>query len=233
MQEWINSVLNSSQAGITVFLAVFLLGAISVFSCACNYAVIGTLAGYTGTLGATGKTKNVIVSSIFFLLGIVVSMSVIGCFIGYAGEFISESLGNYWKIGAGLISIIFGLYTMNLLPFNIPGISVNYEKKRDGVDGAILFGLVIGGVTSLCGLCCNPFFPVIMAASFVKGSTFWGFLMLFAYSLGYGLTLAVAMLGIGLGLGKISKSLSDFAKVLKYIGGTVLIFLGFYFLLTL
>ncbi len=75
--------------------------------------------------------------------------------------------------------------------------------------------------------------PVILAASFVKGSTLWGVLMLFAYALGYGITLAVAMIGIGLGVGKISKSLSGFANILKYAAGIIMIIIGFYFLITI
>ncbi|MBU0764767.1 MAG: hypothetical protein KJ607_08030 [Bacteroidetes bacterium] len=232
MQDWIDSVLSSGQAGITVLAAVFILGIISVFTCACNFAVIGTVAGYTGTLGATGKAKTVIVCSLFFLLGTVVAMSAIGCLIGYASELIGDALGSYWKIGAGMISILFGIYVLDILPFRIPGISVNFQRKKSGIAGAVLFGFIIGGVTSLCSLCCNPFFPVVMAASFVKGSTLWGFFMLFSYSFGYGITLATAMAGVGLGLGKISQLLSKFAVVLKYAGGITLIVLGFYLLLT-
>jgi cytochrome c biogenesis protein CcdA len=101
------------------------------------------------------------------------------------------------------------------------------------VVSAVIFGLIIGGVSSLSNLCCNPFFPVIMAASLVKGSTLWGFLMLFAYSLGYGITLAAAMFGVGMGLGKVSKTMSRFGSVLKYAGGITLILLGFYFFFTL
>jgi cytochrome c biogenesis protein CcdA len=233
MQEWIHSALSSDQAGITVLIAVFMLGVISVFTCACNFAVIGTVAGYTGTLGATGKTKTVMVSSTFFLLGTVAAMSAIGCLIGYASEFISASMGNYWKIAAGIVAILFGVYTLDILPFKIPGMSVSFQNKKSGIAGSVLFGFIMGGVTSLSSLCCNPIFPVVMAASFVKGSTFWGFFMLFSYSFGYGLTLAAAMAGIGLGLGKISKLMSKFALFLKYAGGITLIALGFYFLITI
>jgi len=233
MHEWINSVLSSDHAGITVLIAVFLLGVISVFTCACNFAAIGAVAGYTGTLGATGKTKTVVVSSLFFLFGTVVALSAIGFLIGYASEFINATLGNYWKIAAGVISIIFGVYILDILPFKLPGISVNFQNKKGGIAGAILFGFIIGGVTSLGSLCCNPIFPIVMAASFVKGSTLWGFFMLLFYALGYGATLAAAMLGVGLGLGKISQILSKFAVFIKYAGGITLIILGFYFLITI
>jgi len=233
MNEWINSVITSDQAGIIAFAAVFLLGVISVFTCACNFAVLGVVGGYTGTVGATGKTKKVVVSSVFFLLGTVIALSAVGCLIGFAGEFVNATMGNYWKIAAGIIAILFGVYTLDILPFKIKGISTNFQSKKSGIAGAIVFGFVMGGATSLGSLCCNPIFPVVLGASFLKGSTLWGFALLFFYALGYGVTLSAAMIGVGLGLGKISKILSKSAVVIKYVGGITLIVLGFYLLITI
>jgi cytochrome c biogenesis protein CcdA len=233
MQEWISSVLNSDHSGIVVLVAVFLLGVISVFTCACNFAVLGAVAGYTGTIGASGKTKKVIVSSLFFLLGTIIALSAVGCLIGFASEWVSASMGNYWKIAAGIIAILFGVYTLDILPFKIPGISTNFQSKRSGIAGAMLFGFVMGGAVSLGSLCCNPIFPIVMGASFLKGSTLWGFAMLFFYALGYGATLAAGMLGVGLGIGKISNWLTKFAVAIKYVGGITLIVLGFYLILTI
>ena len=233
MSEWINSVINADQAGIIVLAAVFLLGVISVFTCACNFAVLGVVGGYTGTLSATGKAKTVVVSSVFFLLGTVIALSAVGSLIGFAGEFVNAAMGDYWKIAAGIIAILFGVYTLEILPFKIKGISPNFQRQKGGVTGAILFGFVMGGATSLSSLCCNPIFPVVLGASFLKGSALWGLALLFFYALGYGVTLAAAMLGIGLGLGKISKILTKSAAVIKYAGGITLIVLGFYLLITI
>lgn len=233
MEQWINHILSSDQAGITVMIAVFLLGLISVFACGCNFSIIGMVAGYSGTVGSTGRVKSVVWNGIFFLLGMIVSMSIIGGIIGFASELISESFGNYWKIAAGLISIFFGLFSMDLLPFKLPGISINPVKKKDGIFASILFGLTIGGLTLACSSCCNPVFPIIMAVSFVKGSVVWGVLLLFAYALGYGITFAAIIIGIGLGFGKTSKSFSKFGKVLKYVGGILMIAIGFYLLITM
>ena len=233
MQEWINSAISSDQAGIIVLVAAFLLGVISVFTCACNFAIIGAIAGYSGSLGATEKSKTVIACSVFFLLGNVAAMSIIGSLIGYASEFAGSLMGNYWKIAAGILLIIFGVYILDILPFKIKSISPDYKNKKIGIAGAILFGLTMGGITSLAGLCCNPVFSIVAAATFIKGSTFWGFLMLLFFALGHGITLAAAMLGVGLGVGKISNILSKFATVIKYAGGITLIILGFYFLLTI
>jgi cytochrome c biogenesis protein CcdA len=142
-------------------------------------------------------------------------------------------MGNYWKIGAGVILILFGVYILDILPFKIPGMSFDYRSKNSGIAGSILFGLVVGSLTSLGTLCCNPIFPIVVAASLVTGSSLWGFSLLLTYAFGFGFTLAVAMLGIGLGIGKLSKVLSKFAIFIKYAGGITLIVLGFYFLITI
>lgn len=233
MEEWINNILSSDQAGITVLIAVFLLGLISVFTCGCNFSVIGIVAGYSGTVGSSGRTKGVIWNGIFFLIGMILSMSVIGGIIGYTSELISDSFGNYWKIAAGLISIFFGLFSMDLLPFKMPGISMNSSNRKGGIVSSAIFGLTVGGLLFACSSCCNPVFPIIVAVSFVKGSTIWGVLMLFSYSLGYGITFATIIISIGLGFGKTSKSFSKFGTFMKYAGGIAMIVLGFYFLITI
>ena len=110
--------------------------------------------------------------------------------------------------------------------------SHNLQNPNNGVAGAILFGLTIAVITSFGSLCGNPFFPVVIAASFVKGSTLWGFLMLFFFALGHSIMHALPMLGIGLGIGKISKILSKFAVFVKYIGAITLLGFGFYYLIS-
>ena len=233
MNTWITQVLSSDHATLTVLIAVFVMGMISVVTCGCNFAVIGAVAGYSGASSTDGKTKTVLVRGLAFLVGGIVSMALIGALFGYAGQWISASFGNWWKVAAGLVAIFFGLYSMELLPFKVPGISIRSAGTRQTVFSAILFGLAVGGLSSALNSCCNPLFPVILAASFVKGSAAWGLMMLTSFALGYGLPLAAMMVGLSLGVGKLSKTLSSVGTVVKYAGGIALVLLGFYFLLTL
>ena len=230
MVEWVQTVVNADQSGILVLLAVFLLGVVSVFTCVCNFAVIGAITGYTGVLGATGKTKTIAVSALFVFLSAVAAMSAIGYAIGFASEIVSAAMGNYWKIAAGVILLIFGILILDLLPFEMPRILPDIPNKKSGM---VVFGLVVGGLTVLTNICCNPIFPLVVAASLVKGSALWGFFLMFFYALGYGVVIAVAILGVGLGIGKLSKALTKLAVAIKYAGGITLIVLGFYFLLTI
>ena len=233
METWIHQVLNSGQAGFTVLIAVFFLGMIGVLTCGCNYAVFAVVAGYSGTMAADGKGKNVIWSGIAFLFGAIIAMAIIGGIMGYAGGLISKSIGNYWRIAAGLVCILFGLYSIDILPFKVPSISINTENRKTGIFSAIIFGLTIGGLFSALNTCCNPLFPIILAASFVKGSSVWGMTMLTVFALGYALPLAVAIVGVRFGLGKVSSAVSKLGTTIKYIGGILLIFMGFYFLITI
>jgi len=232
METWISQVLSNDHASIIVLVAVLLMGILSVFTCACNFAIIGVVAGYSGASSTRGKTSSLFLKGFAFLLGTIISMSVIGVLFGFAGKWVSDSLGSYWKIAAGLVAILFGLYSMELLPFKLPGISLHAKDAQQNTFSAIIFGLTVGGLSAACNSCCNPFFPVILAASFVNGSAWWGFMMLTTFAFGFGLPLAAMIVGVSLGLGRISRTLTVIVSIVKYIGGITLIIFGFYLLLT-
>ncbi len=233
METWIRQILSSEQAPALTLVAAMLMGILSVFTCACNYAILGMVAGYSGADAASGRTGRVIGKGVAFLAGTVISMSLIGGLFGYAGGWLSEALGSYWKVAAGLIAIFFGLYSMDLLPFRVPGFSVKATPEKQSLFAAILFGFVVGGLSSACNTCCNPFFPIILAATFVKGSAAWGVTLLAFFSLGFGLPLAAMIFGIGFGMEKIGKGLARVVSFMKYAGGGILVVLGFYLLFTL
>lgn len=130
MEEWIQQILSSDQAGYTVLTAVFLFGLISIFTCGCNFSIIAIVAGYSGVIGSSEKAKTVVLNGILFFTGMIISMAVIGAIIGYASQLIRTSFGNYWKIAAGLISVFFGLFTLDLLPFKMPNISIHHINQK-------------------------------------------------------------------------------------------------------
>jgi cytochrome c-type biogenesis protein len=233
MESWIHEVLRSEGSGLTVLAAVFFLGIIGVVTCGCNYAIFAMVAGFSGSSESSGKTKQVIGSGIAFLAGAVIAMAVIGAIFGYAGGMISASFGNYWKVAAGLVCVIFGLYTMDLLPFRLPSFSPGTIKPGSGLLSAILFGLAAGGLATAFNTCCNPVFPIILAASFVKGSMVWGMLLLTVFATGYALPLAVGLIGIRFGMGKLSGTVQRLGKIIQYTGGILLLIMGFYFLITI
>jgi len=225
--------MDSSQSGILTLIAVFFLGIMAVIGCACNYALFAVVAGYSGSLSGKDKCKTAISGGIAFLAGAVISMAMMGALFGYAGRLVGASSGIWWKICTGLICIFFGLWSMDFLPFRIPSIKIGKGKPEPGILPAIIFGLTVGGISTAFNSCCNPVFPVILAASFIKGSTIWGLLMLTIFALGYAFPLALGFTGIGWGLGKLAGPAGKLSKIIPYAGGALLILMGFYFLLTI
>jgi len=232
MEVWIQDIINSQDAGTALLAVVFLLGIISVFTCACNFSVIAMLTAYSGTVAGSEQKKNVLLTGLYFLAGMLISMSILGGIIGFTSEFIGDTLGAYWKIAAGLISLFFGLFTLDLLPFKFAMLETPKTIRKRSKYAAALFGLTIGGLSLACSSCCNPIFPIIMTVSFLKGSSVWGVLLLLAYAFGYGLTITALTVLAGFGLGKVGQTFSKFTKYLKLTSGVIMIIIGFYFILT-
>jgi cytochrome c biogenesis protein CcdA len=230
MEAWIKSLMESGQPGVLMLIAVFLLGMTAVATCACNYALFAVVAGYSGSLSGEERNRKALPGGLAFLAGAVISMAVMGALFGYAGRMMSAASGTWWKIVTGIICVVFGLWSMDLLPFRMPAIKIGKGEHKPGILPAILFGLTVGGISTAFNSCCNPVFPVILAASFIKGSTLWGLTMLTAFALGYAFPLALGFTGIRWGLGSVT---GKFAKLIPYLGGGLMIIMGFYFLLTI
>jgi len=233
MTEWVNQVLIGEHTGILVLLAVFSLGLASTFTSCCNPAILAGLAGYSGIIGTTAKRKMVFYNALFFLTGSVIAMAIIGGLTGSLSQVLVASVGRYWKIAAGIIIIAFGLFSLDLLPFSIPEIKLTNRSAGSGFIGAVLFGLALGGASAACGTCCNPFFPLVLSAAFLKGSMVWGIIMLSVFGFGYGLPLAAAVVGIGLGFGRLSAWLIKYMKYIRTAMGILMLAIGFYMLFSL
>ena len=233
MEEWIRQVASSDVTSFSVLPATLLLGFLASFTSCCTVPVIGAIAGYSGMLGGEGRKKTILISTLAFFVGTVVSLSIVGALTGLVSKAVIAGIGNYWKIAAGILTIFFGLSTLNWLPFRMPSVKFSTKGTGDGVLSALLFGLAIGGLSTACNACCNPLFPIVIGASFLKGGVLWGALILAVFALGYSFPLAVAMLGIGLGMDKLSSVAKTVSLVLKYIAGFLLLGTGFYLLITL
>jgi cytochrome c biogenesis protein CcdA len=233
MGGWIKSMMESGQPGVLTLLAVFFLGMTAVVTCACNYALFAVVAGYSGSLSSEERNKKALPGGIAFLAGAVISLALMGTLFGYAGGMMSSVSGSWWKIVTGIICIVFGLWSLDFLPFKIPALKFGKGASKPGILPAIIFGLTVGGISTAFNSCCNPVFPVILAASFINGSTLWGLLMLTIFALGYALPLALGFTGIRWGLGKLAGPVGKLAKIIPYIGGGILLIMGFYFLLTI
>jgi len=216
-------------------LFAFLLGAVSaVVSTCCTLPALGLVAGYSGTKVESSKDttrKDLVKSALFFMLGTVISLMIIGAVSGLVGQVAQTTLGKYWKIFAGIVAVILGLATLKLLPFNISFGKFNLSKFESSKFGAVITGIILGGIVAISSLPCNPGIFIVMGAAILQGAVLWAMLLLGSYAIGFSLPLGALILGVSIGgLTLASKGLDKF---FRWIAGAILVIIGFYFLLSL
>ena len=230
MLEWIQNLINSTDSAFVLFPGLFLLGCIISITSCCNIAAIGAIAGYAGT--RENKTRyDGLIAALSFMIGTVLALTAMGIAAGYIGELVSGSFGRYGKLLIGMISVLFGLMALKLLPFKLPGIGNIDGQNTRGLTGMIIFGFALGAGTSACTTACVPVLPVVLGVAVLQGETLRSAMIMLFFALGYSLPLAAVFLGIS--FGKWTLRANRFMPYINSIAGIVLIFIGFYFLATL
>ncbi len=232
MQEWISQTLANPAVNLVVLLAALLLGLIgAVATAGCSLPILGAIVGFSGTRNSRNSRTNLI-SALFFTLGVIVALMILGSVAGFIGQVAQNTLGRYWKLFAGIITIFFGLAALKLLPFKLPEVRTGQaESEPKDFFRAAAFGLVVGGGVSVCSVCCNPGIFIVLGAVVLHGFTLWSMAILVAYAIGFSLPLTALMLGVS--FGKMAIKAKNAETAIRVIAGVLLIAAGFYFLKTL
>ncbi len=227
--EWVKTVFEQTGFRPAALPLAFLLGLVSaVASVCCTLPVLGAIVGYSGTQKRRGYRANLL-ATLFFMLGTVAALVVLGSVAGFIGQVAQSVLGKYWKIFAGLIAIFVGLAALNLLPFKPAqkGTAGNKSKPK-GLVGVAVVGFIMGGGVSIASLACNPGIYIVLGVAVLQGYTLWAMAILAAYAIGFSLPLAAIMLGVSFGSSAIKAKKAEL--VIRITGGVLLIVAGFYFL---
>jgi cytochrome c biogenesis protein CcdA len=232
MVAWLTEVFKSSIFSPAVFPAAFLLGSVASVTSCCNLPVLGAIAGYSGSFGNDSNRRALFLTALFFMLGTVAAFAALGAVSGLVGQVAGAALGFYWKLGAGLIFVIFGLASLNLLPFKLskPGFLGETWRKRSA--GATIYGFAVGGGATACSALCNPLLPPALAVTTLQGHPVWGAAILAVFSVGYSLPMVGVLVGLGFGFGRLTLVIQKINPVIKTISGVLLIVIGFYLLAT-
>ena len=230
MNDWLNSALNSDAVSLSMIIALFLLGIISTFTSCCNYAIIGSITGYSAGHAINSDKKSQIYFSLAFFIGSVISLAIIGAIIGYVGSTVASVVGSFWKIIVAIMLIVFGLFSLGLVPFKLP--KLKFKSSGKGFIPGLILGIITGGLSILCNICCNPILPIVIGASFLKASVLSGIIILTAFAFGYSLPFTIAIAGIQFGVGKASNKLKNAGKIIGYVAGVIMIISGFYLIFT-
>ena len=224
-----NALQQASSQPLGLLLAV-LLGTLSaVTSACCTLPALGVLIGYSGAQ-ESGSKKLAFKKALFFTLGTIVSLMIVGGVAGFIGQVANVSLGRYWKIFAGIVIIFFGLATLNILPFKLSFGKFDNIKTRLGMSGVVLTGLILGGLVTVCSLCCNPVIFGVIGVAVLQRHIFQATILLFMFAIGFSLPLGAVVFGVT--LSKVLFLPKNAEKIVRWIAGGLLLVVGFYFLIT-
>ena len=214
-------------------LGLLLAVTLGLFSAAtsacCAVPALGVMIGYSGTQENTNKKLSAKLA-LFFTLGTIVSLLIIGGIAGFIGQAANDNLGKYWKVFAGVVLIIFGMAALNIFPVKFSFGNIETIKKRLGSSSVILTGFILGGLVSITSLCCIPAIFIVMGVAIIQGQIIKAILLLFMFAIGFSIPLGIIVLGVSL-----SKALflpKKTEKIIRWISGGILLIVGFYFLLT-
>jgi cytochrome c biogenesis protein CcdA len=230
MLEYVTNTLQQVASEPLGLVFALILGVVSAATSACcTLPALGILVGYSGAQ-ANDNRKTAVKTAILFTLGTIVSLMIIGGIAGFVGQVAQSALGRYWKVFAGIVAVFLGLAALNLLPFKVSLGKFEGVKSRLGKSGAVLAGLILGGIVAASSLPCNPGIFIVIGAAILQGKVFWAILMLAMFAIGFSLPLGAVLLGIS--LSKISLAARGADAAIRWIAGAVLVVAGFYFLVT-
>ncbi|WP_299125334.1 cytochrome c biogenesis protein CcdA [uncultured Tenacibaculum sp.] len=231
IQEWTNAIIENQLNSPLFFIAVFMLGVIAAIGSACNLGVLAAVTSYAGSEASVKNKKSHIKTGLSFLLGNIISLSLIGALTGIISVSIGQIVGKYWTIIAGVLVVYLGLMSLNMLPFNLKIGGSFSSKIVDLTNKSFLFGLLLGGFATACSVGCSPIFPIVLGTSYLQGSLFLSWLTLFVFAIGYSIPLGTLLIGMGFGFSKASDKLLQNKQIINQISGISLILLGFGLLL--
>lgn len=143
---------------------------------------------------AAAARRQVLVSSIAFVVGFSILFIALGATASVIGRVLFEEKSLLGKI-AGAVVIIFGLHTMHVfrIPFLETEKRVHASNRPAGILGAILIGMAFGfGWTP----CIGPILSGILMLAGSKDTVLEGAVMLGVYSLGLGVPFLLTSVAI-------------------------------------
>lgn len=188
----------------------YILGLLSILS-PCTFIIVPVM---TSDLNA--KLKKIL----SFLAGITITFAVLGILSALTGKLLTNFMGPYLYLFAGIITLLAGLNMLSFINFHLPSFFTNIRTKNN-----FLLGLVYGGVALSC---VGPLIASVLVYITTKASIFYGGLMMFVFSLGF--ITPFILLGFLITDKKISEKLMRYSLAIRKIGGILLLLVSAYLL---
>lgn len=175
-------------------------------------------------------------SGFFYSLGRMVTYALLGFFViksFFSIPALANFLQKYMNKLLGPILIIAGLFLLDVLKFNLPGLSISKEKHESlvnsGIGGAFILGILFA--LSFCPVSAALFFGSLIPLSLANR---FGIILPFIYGIATGLPVLAFALFIAFGIKSVSKwfnKVTEFELYARKVTGIIFILAGLYYVL--
>ena len=212
----------AALAGLGSFVAPCILPMIPAFLAYISGTTISELSQKSGSKIISINRTNVILNTVFFVIGFSVVFSVLGVIINSTiGTISNEIISGFNQVG-GIIIIGFGVFLLLTIKFRSLNIEKKFIPKREKVSYPLsfLFGLAFAAGWTPC---VGPILGTILTLAAATPAA--SFNLLLAYSLGLGIPFIL----MGVFFSRATRIIKAMSKHLKYysvITGSLIIILG-------
>ena len=212
----------AALVGLGSFVAPCILPIIPAFLAYISGTTLSELNQKNGTKLISINRTNVILNTVFFVLGFSIVFSTLGVIINSTlGGLSSELISGFNQIG-GIIIIGFGIFLLLTTKFRSLNIEKKFIPKREKASYPLsfLFGLAFAAGWTPC---VGPILGTILTLAAATPTV--SFYLLLAYSLGLGIPFIL----MGVFFSRATRVIQAMSKHLKYyavIIGALIIFLG-------
>ena len=215
---------------IVAILVVFWAGALASMS-SCTLVRIPVVSGYIA--GASRSKKKAILLSLSFVIGLIVSYTILGVLLGFvtnfSGMLIKVSRHIYLLLG-GLL-IVSGLFLSGLVGGKEMGCkNIAPDKfKNAGYFGAFIFGTIFAFLEMPACPCCSSVLIIIASIVVLKGSFLYSLIIFISFAIGQ--SFPILLIGSSTGLIKyLTPKVEKSEAWIRLIAGNILIVLGICFM---
>lgn len=207
-----------------IFIA-FLGGIISSIS-PCVLSILPIIIGYIGGY-SENKTSKAFTQSLLFVLGLTITLTIVGLIAALAGKVIGSFIGPMWYILLAVISIIMGLSLLEVFYIRFPTLIKDMPQNKYGkIFSPIILGMAFGLIATPCS---TPILIALVSYVAYQGSIVFGTIMLLAYAFGHGIILLLC--GTFTGILKEIGFLRKWTSYITKISGILLILIGIYLII--
>jgi len=208
------------QAGLASLGVGFLLGFVFTFNPVALASIPVSLAYVT----KAHEPKTATLYGGMFILGMVVTQTLLGLIAGFGGHWVGQLVGREWGLVLGPALILLGLMWPGWIRLPLPSISVRAKRAGSG------WGAVVLGASFAVAVCpfCTPALVVLLGIAAGIGSPLFGGTLLFAFAMGRAVPIILGAVAVGW-LESLSV-LQRYQKAFEIVGAVTLILAGLYML---